>query len=780
MPSFVQYLGGNDTSAAATTEVITVSGTTTLNNVVLLWARIGGSFSLSSVADSKGNTWHIDVAGAATGTNSFLASAVMSSPLTTGDTITVTWSASAAGAIGAAEFSGIAVSGGLASLDQSANIHSTTSAITVATTVNSVGGGLVISCAAGSTQAAAITLNSATDPDSGGAWVNTSEPGGGVDAAYQIAPASPSLYSCAWTAGATNSDACIAVYKAATSGSSNAAVTPSSLSANTSVPTPTITGSSGSTGGGTTASSTSNFIALPDMHVAVGFTPDNPTGPSGLLILDDPTYGQLDGGTLASSIDWTDITEYVVSFDVSRSSTRTQGPLWNYEAGTCSIVLDNSDGRFDPDNAMGPYVDAGESQVTPMVPVKISATFGSESYDLFTGFADSWVPADFVYDGDYVELTLSATDAFKVLSQITLPTIAAEGAGAYSGDRVKDILQRANWYTSLEWQSIDQGDHQLQATTLGSDALSLMRLAADSEVGQLYINGSGAVVFRARSAITTNTRSTTVQAVFGDYPGTTHPAGTEIPYSVVSRACDDTEFANDIQATRVNGTLQEVKDTNSIAKYLFPRTYARTDLILQTDSDALAWAEYVLSVSTRLINRIDSIEIDPVADGQNLWPQVLGREIGDLIQIWVRPPYVISESYWSETNQGVPPTNDYFIIPQSQGKYLRVGDRFQLFTADGTLKESTRFMVTDIADPYAGYQNISFTPNSQQAPQTGDIVTECQGFIKHNCYITGIFHTWDGLKWTTKWTLDESSSYTINYLTLNNATTGQLDNNVLS
>jgi len=523
-----------------------------------------------------------------------------------------------------------------------------------------------------------------------------------------------------------------------------------------------------------------DFIPLPDMQVAVGFNPDSPTGGSGLLVLDDPTFGQLDAGALASSIDWSDITDYVVSFSVSRTSTRTQGPLWNYEAGTCSIVLDNSDGRFDPDNINGPYVNAGDSQVTPMVPVRISATFGSNSYDLFHGFADSWVPADFTYDGDYVELTLSATDAFKVLSQINLATITSEGAGAYSGDRIKDLLQRAGWYTSLEWQSLDKGDFQLQGTTLGSDALSLMRLAADSEVGQLYVNGSGAVVFRARSSTATNPRSNTVQAVFGDSPGTVHPDGTELPFAVVSRACDDTEYANDIQATRVGGTLQEAKDTTSIAKYLFARTYSRTDLILQTDSDALAWARFVLSISTRTLNRIDSIQINPVSDGQNLWPQVLGREVGDRIQVWVRPPNVVSANYWDLTNNYGSAPNNTFTVPTIYVTSISNGDRFQIYTSDGVLKENTMFQVTEVGNDFFGNTAVTFTPNAQSVLSVGDVVKESGGYVTADCFITGISHAWDGLNWNTTWTLQDASSYITNYLTLDDATKGQLDNNILS
>src|SRR4029077_10012425 len=61
-----------------------------------------------------------------------------------------------------------------------------------------------------------------------------------------------------------------------------------------------------------------------------------------------------------------DISSFVTSCSVSRPSTRLQGPLWQYQAGTCSVVLDNSGGQFDPDNLSGPYVSAATLQAVTL------------------------------------------------------------------------------------------------------------------------------------------------------------------------------------------------------------------------------------------------------------------------------------------------------------------------------------------------------------------------------------------------------------------------------
>lgn len=376
------------------------------------------------------------------------------------------------------------------------------------------------------------------------------------------------------------------------------------------------------------------------VYVEVGLIPDSPVQATGSFNLNDPVSGLLGTNTLGTSIVWTDISRDVNSFTVTRPASRQgQGPLWTWQGGTATIALDNSGGTYDVDNATGPFF----GLLLPMVPVRVRATFANKGYGVYSGFADGWFPAEVTYAGDYAELTLSASDAFKVLAGRNLPTVTTEGTNADTGARIKDILLRAGWYTSAEKNKIDTGNSLLQGTTLGRDALSLMQQAADSEIGQLYIDGTGAVVFRARHALMADSRSNTVQAVFGDSPDTVHPAGTELAVSKINRTSDDTTIVNDVQATRDGGSsVQEVTDAASITKYLFPRTFSRSDLLLQTDGDALAWAQWVLYIGRNGENRFESITVNPLADEPNLWPQVLGRDVGDRIQVWHRPASVAS------------------------------------------------------------------------------------------------------------------------------------------
>lgn len=378
-----------------------------------------------------------------------------------------------------------------------------------------------------------------------------------------------------------------------------------------------------------------DFVVLPQIIVEAALTAGQPVSGPGTMTLDDASFGLLDTDWLAGADSWTDITQWVRGFTITRPFTRAQGPIIQFQAGTASITLNNSDGRFDPNNLSGPYVVDGVSQVHAMVPVRIRANYGDVSYDLYRGFADGWQENPVTFAGDLSDWTLNATDGFKILTGINLATTGSVGASDDTGTRINRILNAAGWYTGQGGgaRMVDTGDSTLQATTFGDTALNLLQLACDSEIGQLYINGSGAVVFRHREALLIDDRSSTSQASFsdsGDDP--------DLPVTSITRADDDTTVANDIQATRVGGTMQEVTDSASELKYNFPRTYTRGDLILNTDADALTWASWVLYVSANAEDRFESITIDPQAQPGDLWPQVLGREMGDRVTVTRNAP----------------------------------------------------------------------------------------------------------------------------------------------
>jgi hypothetical protein len=324
---------------------------------------------------------------------------------------------------------------------------------------------------------------------------------------------------------------------------------------------------------------------------------------------------------------WTDVTSWAKhGITTRRGASRVESPIIRYEAGTAVFQLDNSDRRFDPTNLSGPYVSGGKTLVTPMRPIRIRATWASTTYDVFRGFVDLW---DIDWVGDVYSLcTIRATDGFKVLRNKKRAAVAPVGAGEDSGARVTRILNSAGWPAGD--RVIATGSSTVQATALEGEALAELQATAESEIGELYIDAAGRVVFRNRQALLLDARSSTVQVTFGDPPTDRAPCETKL-------ATDDATFYNEVQVQRQGGTEYVTGDAASQAE-LLTRTFQATNLLLTSDTEVQAYAGWILYVSSTPEVRFDTLVIHAHADPVALFPQVLGRDIGDRIKIVRYPP----------------------------------------------------------------------------------------------------------------------------------------------
>jgi hypothetical protein len=367
-------------------------------------------------------------------------------------------------------------------------------------------------------------------------------------------------------------------------------------------------------------------MAYPQIRVEAAFTVGGAFGTA--LVLDNATTGLLDTGTLSAEV-WTDITAYATAFSTRRGASRAEGPILRFEAGTCQVTLDNADRRFDPTNLSGPYVSAGRTQVTPMRAVRIVATYDGTEYPIFKGYADAW---DISYDEPAMSTcVLTATDATKVLADVDRVALgSAVGAGELSGARVNRVLDSASWPMGADFRTIAAGDSTLQGTTLDRSAWEELVKVQDSEIGQVYLDAAGRVVFRNRHANMEDARSATVQGAFGDQAG-------ELPFDDAQIAYDDDALANLVRIANVGGTQQTAEDVASQREYL-THGHERTDLLLQTNAEAADYAAFILHQSKEPELRFSSLSLLPHDDPDALFPQVLGRDFGDRVRLTRRPP----------------------------------------------------------------------------------------------------------------------------------------------
>lgn len=315
----------------------------------------------------------------------------------------------------------------------------------------------------------------------------------------------------------------------------------------------------------------------------------------------------------------------------------------NYAALTTSLTGTNNDLTYTSRLPGGSsisitYVDGGVDNAGETVSVS-----GSDiSVDLYrTGSA-------IASTGSRIITAIQASAAANALVTVALAT-ANTGAGLVtalaqtflsgsgwaserSGARIGRELDRIGWSSSA--RAIDTGLYDLIAVEYsysnGPSALGGIQDAADSELGYVFMDGGGNIVFHDGDHRLITTASTISQATFSD-------DGTGYPFHGIQQSYDKDRIVNDVTVTGGLSTsiAQNVTDSTSQSTYL-RRSQSRTSL-LQNDASALAIATSIVNAYKTPAQRFESITlVDLGASGWN--DAVLAREIGDRITVRTNPP----------------------------------------------------------------------------------------------------------------------------------------------
>lgn len=368
-------------------------------------------------------------------------------------------------------------------------------------------------------------------------------------------------------------------------------------------------------------------MTLPTVYVDVDFT----GGDHEVFTVGHPVLGRVGMNPIGPEDIWTDVSQYVRRWSVKRGASDGDQPTMRLGPGTCSIQFNDGDRRFDPSNAAGPYVVAGETQVVPERRVRIRASWGFGSWSIFVGYVDNWQPEYVGNQWTYSNMT--ATDASKVLARPSREALAPAFAGDDSGTRTNRILDSAGW--SAGDRNIAVGDTTLQATTLEGSPLTELYLVADTEQGEFYIDGAGAPNFRNRTAILTDTRSAVSQVTFGD--GGFMATG-EIPMADATQSTPADTLVNYVRAARAGGTEQIAQDVVSVARF-GQKPHTRDDLLMETDDIALQWANWLKYQYAQPARRFARVEFNTPAPQVEdaYWSSFFPREFGDRITVIRRP-----------------------------------------------------------------------------------------------------------------------------------------------
>jgi hypothetical protein len=264
-----------------------------------------------------------------------------------------------------------------------------------------------------------------------------------------------------------------------------------------------------------------------------------------------------------------------------------------YEAGTATVRVLDPLSYFNPQNTSSPYF----GYLTPLRKLRVAATVGGSSYFLFSGYT---IEYKYSYpqgqETGYVDII--CTDAFRLMQQATVTTVAGATAGQATGTRIGKILDQVSFPTNM--RTIDTGNTLCQVDPGTSrTALDAVKNAEFSEQGAFYFDSEGTAVFLSR---------TNVIKKYGETPIEFNQT-TGIPYTNLVFAFDDKLIINSAGMTIVGGTQQVSENATSIAKY-FSHQLNESNLVAQTNADALNIAKIYVATRAETTIRIDAMTVD--------------------------------------------------------------------------------------------------------------------------------------------------------------------------
>jgi hypothetical protein len=266
-----------------------------------------------------------------------------------------------------------------------------------------------------------------------------------------------------------------------------------------------------------------------------------------------------------------------------------------FQTGTLTMRIVDMNGDFNPQNTTGPYY----GLLNPMRKVSITASYLGVTYPIFAGFILSYNTLTPKNVGEVVYTTITAVDGLQLLNNAQITTVAGTSAGQLSGARINNLLDAVSW--PLIQRSIDSGQTTLQADPgTGRTVLSACQVVQTSEYGAFYMDASGNAVFKDRLTCTKSPNATAV--VFNDN-------GTNISYFNALWLLNDAQIFNKAFITATGLAVQTAQNDASIIKY-FTHGYTQQDLLMQTTTDALNYAQAYVASRAETTVRCDAITLD--------------------------------------------------------------------------------------------------------------------------------------------------------------------------
>lgn len=261
-------------------------------------------------------------------------------------------------------------------------------------------------------------------------------------------------------------------------------------------------------GGGTDEATDDAVYAEYEIHIAWAGDVVNP------FVIGESTLGGGDqlGGLFGTDFsgEHDNVSMDTKLFDIRRGRS---DPMSDIQAGTCELVLLDTDGKYNPENQTSPLY----GYITPMREVRIRALYDGNYYVLFRGFLRT---AE--YDPVTYETSIRCEDLFMRLDRtrpVVSPTTGKTGA------LIQEVLV-ASGFDQPAFTDVDvtRGDNvsnfSLEGTTDSRSGLGAIADLLESEQGLFFIAADGTATYRDRYTQRLTPASLVLSGVFRTaYPG---------------------------------------------------------------------------------------------------------------------------------------------------------------------------------------------------------------------------------------------------------------------
>ena len=334
--------------------------------------------------------------------------------------------------------------------------------------------------------------------------------------------------------------------------------------------------------------------------------------------LDDAQQGILNNTTfLLDGVDqFSEITNNVTSISAFRGKKNV---LDSIAPGVMTITAIDTTRAFDPFNESSVYYDTTDDTpgLSPLRQIRLSR---NGDY-LFKGRV-----IDFTYNygtaftKNVPTVTITCADDLFLLANTFLSAFTP--SVELSSARVTTILDKAEVGYPAGTRDIETGTVTLGAYPVaeGTSVTTYLRaISDDAEGGRVFVSRTGTLTFDKRLGTTLS--SPTV--IFSDTGADTKYASLFVDFST-------DQVINRATVERSGGTAQTDTDAASIALYQ-TQAVVKTGSFLETDAQALAFAEYLLDPNPE--PRFSGVEVNFASLTTNQKNAVALLEIGQTIQI---------------------------------------------------------------------------------------------------------------------------------------------------